>query len=73
MDVGNTWAVGLSSLVIGLKSTGRLLSQKGDQAATAAESPCDLSSSSFVTFVGEEEWKVDPAIMIVLSSIGVKR
>jgi hypothetical protein len=32
-----------------------------------------LSSSSFVTFVGEEEWKVDPAIMIVLSSIGVKR
>ena len=72
MAVGNTWAVGLSLLVFGLKSTGRLLSEKGDQAATAAESPCDLSSS-FVTFVGEEEWKVDPAIMIVLSSIGVKR
>ena len=55
MAVGNTWAVGLSLLVFGLKSTGRLLSEKGDQAATAAESPCDLSSSSFVTFVGEEE------------------
>jgi len=55
MLIGNTWAVGLSSLVDGLKVTGRLLSQKGDQAATAADSPCDLSSSSLVTLVGEEE------------------
>jgi len=59
------------SLVNGLKVTGRLSLQNGDQAATAADSPCDLSSS-LVTLVGEEECKADPTMMIVLS-MGVKR
>jgi hypothetical protein len=54
MLIGRTWAVGLSSLVNDLKVTGRLSLQNGDQAATAADSPCDLSSS-LVTLVGEEE------------------
>ncbi len=61
---GRTWAVSLSS-VNGLKVTGRLSLQNGDQAAAAADSPCDLSSS-LVTLVGEEEGKADPAMMIVL-------
>jgi hypothetical protein len=56
--------VSLSS-VNGLKVTGRLSLQNGDQAAAAADSPCDLSSS-LVTLVGEEEGKADPAMMIVL-------
>jgi hypothetical protein len=55
----------LSSLVIGLKIMGRLLSQKGVHVAG------DLSSSLYTSVEGEDCQAADPAMMMM--PMGVKR